>query len=68
MPEPSPEPSHIIAISASAGGLEPLERLFDTIDDRTGLAFVVIQHLSPDYKSLMPEKQRRGIRRYRSSG
>jgi two-component system CheB/CheR fusion protein len=45
----------IVGIGASAGGLEALERLFKTLPDQTGMAFVVIQHLSPDFKSLMDE-------------
>jgi len=48
-------PSYIVAIGASAGGLEALQLLFQNIPPDTGLAFVVIQHLSPDYKSLMVE-------------
>ena len=46
---------HIVAIGASAGGLESLERLFSGLPPDTGLAFVVLQHLSPDFKSLMDE-------------
>lgn len=44
---------NIVAIGASAGGLEALQRWFDNIPNDTGAAFVVIQHLSPDYKSIM---------------
>ena len=45
----------IVAIGASAGGLEALQEFFKNMPLNTGLAFVVIQHLSPDYKSLMDE-------------
>jgi two-component system CheB/CheR fusion protein len=45
----------IVAIGASAGGLDSLERLFTNIPTDTGMAFVVLQHLSPDFKSLMDE-------------
>ncbi|MDY3555236.1 chemotaxis protein CheB [Gemmata sp. JC717] len=48
-------PRHVVAIGASAGGLEALEGFFDHAPIDTGMAFVVIQHLSPDYKSLMVE-------------
>ncbi|MDB2685784.1 PAS domain-containing protein [Mariniblastus sp.] len=48
-------PSHVVGIGASAGGLEALERLFKSIPVDTGMAFVVVQHLSPDFKSLMDE-------------
>jgi len=46
---------HVVGIGASAGGLEALERFFDNLPERTGMAFVVVQHLSPDFKSLMDE-------------
>jgi two-component system CheB/CheR fusion protein len=46
---------HVVAIGASAGGLESLERLFSGLPADTGLAFVVLQHLSPDFRSLMGE-------------
>jgi len=48
-------PTHIVGIGASAGGLEALERFFDNLPQGTGMAFVVVQHLSPDFKSLMDE-------------
>jgi two-component system CheB/CheR fusion protein len=46
---------YIIALGASAGGLEALQMFFSNMPLNSGLAFVVIQHLSPDYKSLMVE-------------
>ena len=58
MTQPDPQvrrPTHIVGIGASAGGLEPLEAFFDEMPGETGLAFVVIQHPSPDYRSLMDE-------------
>src|SRR6187399_638446 len=48
-------PSHIIGIGASAGGMEAIHDLFDYMPANTGFSFVVVQHLSPDYKSLMAE-------------
>ena len=50
-----PKPSHYVAIGASAGGLEAIETFFSHMPLNTGMAFIVIQHLSPDYKSLMVE-------------
>ncbi|MDX1667970.1 MAG: chemotaxis protein CheB [Limnobacter sp.] len=47
--------THLVGIGASAGGLEALERLFRSMPTDTGMAFVVIQHLSPDFRSLMDE-------------
>ncbi len=48
-------PSHYIGIGASAGGLEALEEFFSYLPNNIGAAFVVAQHLSPDFKSMMPE-------------
>jgi two-component system CheB/CheR fusion protein len=45
----------VVALGASAGGLEALEKFFDNMPADSGLAFVVVQHLSPDFKSLMNE-------------
>jgi two-component system, chemotaxis family, CheB/CheR fusion protein len=45
----------VVGIGASAGGLEALQTFFKAMPEKTGMAFVVIQHLSPDYKSLMDE-------------
>ena len=50
---PELSPPHIVAIGASAGGLEALEKLFGAMACDTGSTFVVIQHLSPDHKSMM---------------
>ena len=45
----------VVGIGASAGGLRALEDFFAHMPQDSGGAFVVIQHLSPDYKSLMKE-------------
>ncbi|MCA9835645.1 MAG: PAS domain-containing protein [Trueperaceae bacterium] len=46
---------YVVGIGASAGGLEALERFFGSPDVSPDLAYVVIQHLSADFKSMMPE-------------
>ncbi|MGC9456871.1 MAG: chemotaxis protein CheB [Halothiobacillaceae bacterium] len=46
---------YLVAIGASAGGLEALEQFFRHCPQDTGAAFVVIQHLSPDHKSIMKD-------------
>ncbi|TVR66627.1 MAG: chemotaxis protein CheR [Candidatus Competibacteraceae bacterium] len=51
----SPPLPHIVALGASAGGLEALQQFFKNAPPDSGMAFVVIQHLSPDYKSMMVE-------------
>lgn len=53
-PEPAEAP-WVVAIGASAGGLEALQQFFAALRQPTGAAFVVIQHLAPDHKSLMAE-------------
>lgn len=46
---------YIVAIGASAGGLEAINKLFDAVADFSQLSFIIIQHLSPDHKSLLVE-------------
>jgi chemotaxis response regulator CheB len=48
-------PTYFVGIGASAGGLEALESFFAAAPLDSGCAFIVVQHLSPDYKSLMVE-------------
>lgn len=45
----------VVGIGASAGGLEALERFFRNADEQAGVAYVVLQHLSSEFKSLMGE-------------
>ncbi len=49
------QPSFIVGIGASAGGLEAIEAFFTNTPAQSTFAYIVIQHLSPDYKSLMVE-------------
>lgn len=46
---------YVVAIGASAGGLESLGNFFKAMPSDSGMAFVVLQHLSPDFRSLMDE-------------
>lgn len=48
-------PTHLVALGVSAGGLEALESFFNAVDDNLGCAYIVIQHLSPDFKSMMDQ-------------
>lgn len=48
-------PVCVVGIGASAGGLEAISELLRKLPDSTGMAFVIIQHLSPDYKSMLSE-------------
>jgi len=45
----------IVGIGASAGGLEAFEQFFGNMPVNSGMAFVVIQHLDPTHKGILPE-------------
>ncbi|HMJ89112.1 MAG TPA: chemotaxis protein CheB, partial [Candidatus Acidoferrum sp.] len=45
----------VVGLGASAGGLEALRSFFNAMPAASGMAFVVIQHLSPEHKSMMAE-------------
>ena len=48
------KPHHIIAIGASAGGMEEINSFFDHTP-LDGVSYIIVQHLSPDFKSRMVE-------------
>jgi len=43
----------IVGMGASAGGLEAFKEFFQAMPDTPNMAFVLVQHLDPTYKSLM---------------
>lgn len=43
----------VVAIGASAGGLEAITLLLKNLSPTTGMAFIYVQHLSPDHKSIL---------------
>jgi len=45
----------VVGIGASAGGLEALEQFLNAVPPDSGMAFVIIQHLDPTHKGMMPE-------------
>jgi two-component system CheB/CheR fusion protein len=49
----SPKSFPFVAIGASAGGLEAVTQLIRNLPANTGMAYIYIQHLSPDYKSML---------------
>ncbi|HEX4779230.1 MAG TPA: chemotaxis protein CheB [Usitatibacter sp.] len=53
-PDESP-PFPIVAIGASAGGLEALSAFLAEVPPATGMAFVIVQHLSPTHESMLSE-------------
>ncbi len=53
MPDrPSP---YVVGMGGSAGGLEAFEQFFSHLPPDTGLAFVLVPHLEPTHKGMMPE-------------
>lgn len=55
MSEPTQQEFLIVAIGASAGGLEPLEKFFAHMPADAGMAFAVVQHLAPDHESALAQ-------------
>ena len=56
----SPSPEHkndllIAAIGASAGGIEAFTEFVSNLPKDTGMAFVLVQHLDPEHKSMLTE-------------
>ena len=45
----------VVAIGASAGGIEAISKLLENLSPRLGMAYVIIQHLAPDHESILPE-------------
>jgi two-component system, chemotaxis family, CheB/CheR fusion protein len=45
----------IVGIGASAGGLEALELFLKNVPGNSGIAYIVIQHLDPTQKGMLPE-------------
>ncbi|MFM2088945.1 MAG: hypothetical protein RLZZ237_3814 [Pseudomonadota bacterium] len=45
----------VVAIGASAGGLDPIVAFLANVPQESGIAYVVIQHLDPTQKAMLPE-------------
>jgi two-component system CheB/CheR fusion protein len=50
-----PRPMTIVGVGASAGGLEAIEQFMSTIPLGSTLAVVIIQHLDPNHKDILPQ-------------
>src|ERR1700704_3765117 len=55
MPSSHPAPFPIVGVGASAGGLEAFTQLLQALPADTGMGFVLVQHLSPERASMLPE-------------
>ena len=51
----NPDALSIVGIGSSAGGLEALEAFFARVPVKSGLAYVVVQHLDPTHKAMLVE-------------
>ena len=51
----TPEAMRIVGVGASAGGLAALEEFFKHVPLKSGLAFLVVQHLDPTQKAMLAE-------------
>ncbi|MGB3224067.1 MAG: chemotaxis protein CheB, partial [Desulforhopalus sp.] len=49
------QPFFVVGIGASAGGLETLEEFFSNMPPDTGMTFIIVVHLDPNHKTLLPE-------------
>ena len=45
----------VVGIGASAGGLEAFKKLIKAIPEHSGIAYILVQHLHPDYSSSLPD-------------
>jgi len=45
----------VVGIGASAGGLDAFKLFVQAIPEKTGMAYVYVQHLSPLHQSNLPE-------------
>jgi two-component system, chemotaxis family, CheB/CheR fusion protein len=52
-PGPKPDSVPVVGIGASAGGLEAIKELLRHLPEKSGLAYVFIQHLDPTHESVL---------------
>jgi len=51
--EPSDNLFPVVGVGASAGGLEAFKRLIRAIPEKSGVAYILVQHLEPTHESLL---------------
>ena len=54
-PSRSKRPVYIVGMGGSAGALEAFEQFFTHMPADSGLAFVLVTHMDPAHKGMMPE-------------
>lgn len=45
----------VVGLGASAGGLEALKAFFSKVEEKSGMAYIVVMHMMPKQPSMMPE-------------
>ena len=53
--EKKPKHFPVVAIGASAGGIEAMTQLLKSLPENTGMCYIYIQHLNPDHESKLTE-------------
>lgn len=54
-PPPAPAKCPVVGIGSSAGGIDALKHFLPPVEPDCGMAFVLVQHLDPDHRSMLPE-------------
>ena len=49
------QPSLVVGLGASAGGIQALKKFFTEVDEHSGMSYVVILHMSPEHESRLAE-------------
>ncbi len=52
---PSPLNFPVVGVGASAGGIDSFKKFLGAIPESSGMAFILVQHLSPSHESILPE-------------
>ncbi len=45
----------VVGVGASAGGLESFQKFLGSVPANSGMAYILVQHLSPSHESILPE-------------
>jgi two-component system CheB/CheR fusion protein len=45
----------VVGIGASAGGLDAVKQFLQAVPEKSGMAYVFVQHLNPEHESVLPE-------------
>lgn len=54
LPQATEQDFPIVGIGASSGGLKAFKKFLKALPEKSGMAYVIVQHLDPDFKSILP--------------